>query len=72
MKRIKIKGKLSLNKQTVAKLNTLEMTEVKGGWPTNTYQSNLVCPATELCATQFCHSAGTGCTGALSGCGVCQ
>lgn len=72
MKKIKIEGKLSLNKQTIAKLDSLEMGKVKGGyWPSNTYQSNLVCPASELCATNFCHSAGTGCTGALSGCGVC-
>jgi hypothetical protein len=67
MKKMRLEGKLSLNKETVAKLNKLEMTEVKGGyWPSNTWQSNLVCPASELC-----HSANMLCTGTLSGCGVC-
>jgi hypothetical protein len=66
MKKMKIEGKLSLNKETVAKLNDLDMGQVKGGWPTNTYQSILLCPASE-----FCHSANLGCTGALSGCPVC-
>jgi natural product precursor len=31
MKKVKFEGKLSLNKQTVAKLNQNQMTRVKGG-----------------------------------------
>lgn len=67
MKKIKIEGKLSLNKQTVAKLDSTEMIKVKGGaWPSNTWQSNIVCAP-----SSFCPSGTTGCTGALSGCAVC-
>ncbi len=32
MKKIKLNGKLSLNKETIARLNDDEMSNIKGGW----------------------------------------
>lgn len=32
MKKVKFEGKLSLNKETISKLNENQMNQIKGGW----------------------------------------
>lgn len=45
MKKIKLDGKLSLNKETIAKLNDEQMSEVKGGEKTRSCETSQ-CPST--------------------------
>jgi natural product precursor len=58
MKKIKFEKKLSLSKETIAKLNGNQLTELKGGG-TNTCPSDcftcVTCPTTVLqCPTNTC------------------
>ena len=44
MKKVKLKGKLDLNKETVSKLNSKEMSDLKGGGDTkNKYSFGYYC-----------------------------
>lgn len=56
MKKIKIKGKLSLNKETIAKLNDTQMANVNGGATNSrnicTYPRDYTCPGNTACGGQ--------------------
>lgn len=65
MKKIKFQGKLSLNKETVARLNDAQMNEVKGGaWFTLYHCKSKNC-ASDNCPTRTCPTGSCGheCTG---------
>lgn len=59
MKKVKFEGRLSLNKETVSKLNEKQMSSVKGGWTHITLgtcgcippTSGCPDPVTKVCAT---------------------
>lgn len=69
MKKVKFESKLGLNKETIAKLNDEQMMSVNGG---DTRVSMLSpCYSISTCAGN-CPSGPTACTGAISGCAVCN
>lgn len=69
MKKIKIKNKLDLQKETVTKLNADQLKDAVGGGPTFTTLGPCYPSFVSQCQ---CYTAQvTGCTGALSGCAVC-
>jgi len=54
MKKIKFEGKLSLNKETIAKLNDDGMNSIKGGEDINR-KSIIICPSVIVqCQTKSC------------------
>lgn len=73
MKKIKLNGKLSLNKETVAKLNDAQMQGVNGGAWFTLYHCNRTknCP-TNGCPTGGCPTGTCGCPEPTEGPSVCQ
>lgn len=70
MKKIKLDGKLSLNKETVAKLNDDQMNEVKGGLLSIIWCKTRNCPAPSGMTDQACSCMS--CSGDLCNtCAVC-
>lgn len=69
MKKIKLKGKLSLNKETIAKLNDEQMGNVIGG---DVFTSIFACKKSKDCTTLFTDQAVSciSCTGDL--CNTCN
>ena len=66
MKKIKLNGKLNLNKETISKLNDPQMRDVKGGADTN---SKYGCKTNLNCNTTNSVSWGHWCT-KVDGCAV--
>jgi hypothetical protein len=60
MKKAKLTSKLSLNKETVTKLNDAQMTGVKGGWLTiGSAVWSAGCRCTTGCTNEFlCNESG--------------
>lgn len=74
MKKIEIRTKLSLKKQTVANLQNVSddvyagITITGPNGTTNQTGSAMVCKPSAFCPTAQCHSVLTRCTGEFSGC----
>lgn len=62
MKKIKLNGKLSLNKETIAKLNDEQMNSVKGGAGSSLTKCGYNCPTHRgySCETSRCDVTKTG------------
>lgn len=73
MKKIQLTGKLSLNKQTVSKLNDAQMQNLKGGAWFTLYHCDKTrnCP-TAGCPTAGCPTATCYCPPPTEGASVCQ
>lgn len=61
MKKIEIKGKLSLNKKVIAKLNNFQMAQIKGGLEPTRSEVNCIGDDDTLTTLDYCFDTDFSC-----------